>query len=391
MTQKQVMMLKVNKNIGVILILVCCCIAFAGCWNYRELDQLAIASGAAMDINADGTVKLTIEVVNIAGDGQVNYEPKYIESDGTTFFEATRKAIAKVGKKIYWSHAKVIVISEELARESINKYLDFLFRDAEAREDTWLLISKEKTAGEILQSKGMIKPIVSFEIDDTMRSQKSISRFPFIEMFEFFDRLFYKQVAPILPTVHLVEQHGAKTPQIAGTAMFKSYKLIGFLDDEETKCMLWLRDEVKGGLAIIKDVGEVKDDVTLEIYKSKSKFTPIIQANALKIVVDIDLDVSMGEIIGTTNFIENPGKQLLKESAEKQIEEEIKKTYTMVRDTYNADIFGFGRLVEMKMPKVWNQIKDEWDDYFAELELDVKVDIKIRGSATTRRPLKVGE
>ena len=208
--------------------LICSCVIVTGCWNYKEIDQLAIATGATVDKNADGTVLITIEVVNIAGDGQVTYESKYVEESGDTVFDAAREALTKEGKKIHWSHAKVVVISEEIAKEDITKYLDFLFRDAETREDTWLLISREKTAGEILQSKGMLNPIVSFQIDDTMRSQKAISRFPYVELFEFFDRLFYKQVAPVLPAVHLVEQHGEKTPKVSGTAIFKDKKLIVF-------------------------------------------------------------------------------------------------------------------------------------------------------------------
>lgn len=385
------MTVKVNKWFCFIIMMICCCIIFTGCWNYKELDELAIASGAALDKNTDGTIHLTIEVVNIAGDGQVVYEPKYVESDGETFFEAARKAITKEGKRIYWSHAKVIIMSEELAREDIAKYLDFLFRDAEAREDTWLLISREKTAGEILQSKGVLKSMVSFQIEDTMRSQKSISRFPFIELFEFFDRLFYKQVAPILPTVHLVQQDDEKTPEVVGTAVFKDKKLIGFLNEEDTKNMLWLRDEVRGGLVIIKDAAGTKENVTLEIYKSKTKITPIIQEGILKMKAEIDLDVSIGEIMGSTDFISSVGKQKLTKAAEVQIEKEINNMYTMLRDKYDADVFGFGRRIEMEMPVVWNQIKGDWDEFFAELELDLNVHIDIRGSATTRVPLKTGE
>ncbi|MDF2890673.1 MAG: germination protein Ger(X)C family [Clostridia bacterium] len=228
------MKLRKNRAVLFIMMLICSCIVFTGCWNYREVESLAIAAGAAVDRNEDGTIHITIEVVNIGGDGQVSYEPVYIESDGETFFEAVRSAISKEGKKIYWSHAKVIVISEEIARVDIVKYLDFLFRDAEAREDTWLLISTEKTAGEILRGKGLLKPIVSFQLDDTMRSQKATSRFPFIELFEFFDRLFYKQVSPVLPMVRLVEQHGLKTPQVGGTAIFKDGKMIGTLDENHT-------------------------------------------------------------------------------------------------------------------------------------------------------------
>ena len=384
--------LKINKALILIIVLIFNSMVLTGCWNYKEINELAIAAGVAVDKNADDTVHLTIEVVNISGGAKTTtYEPKFVESDGDTFFEAVRKAITKDGRKIFWSHAKVAIVSEELAREGILKYLDFLFRDAETREDSWLLISREKTAGEILQSKGMLKPIVSYQIDDTMRSQKSISRFPFIQLYEFFDRVFYKQVSAILPAVQLIEQHGEKTPQVGGTAIFKRDKLVGFLDEEDTEGVLWLRDEIKGGIVILKNVSGTKDKVTLEIFKSKCKITPVMQAGVLKMKVEVDLDAGIGEIMGSADYISSPGKQKLIKVAEEQIEKNIEKVYTLVRDKYNADVFGFGRRIEMKMPAAWNQIKGEWDDFFADLEIEVAVNLKIRGSATTRIPLKVGE
>lgn len=388
MKMKRVIKLKVNKRFILIIVLMCSSIAFTSCWNYREVEQLAIVAGTAIDRNEDGTIHITVEVVGISGDGQISYQPVYIEEDGDTFFEAARRSISLNGKRLYWSHAKVVIISQELAKEEISKYLDFLFRDAEAREDIWLLVSAEKTAGEILRGKSMFKPIVSFEIDDIMRSRKSISRFPYIEMFEFFDRLLYKQVSPILPAVRLNNQGGKVTPQIEGTAIFKKNKLTGFINAENTKSMLWLRDEVKGGLVIIKDAAGTKEDVTLEIFRSKSKITPVLQDGVLKIKADIDLNVNIGEVGGSTDFISSPGKKKLVEAAQKQLEKNIKDTYIMIRDTYNADVFGFGRRVEMKLPNVWNQIKNDWDQFFTELELDVKVKVQIRGSAATRIPLK---
>jgi spore germination protein KC len=390
-TRKLVIKLKINKALILIFVLIFNSLILTGCWNYKEVDELAIAAGVAVDKNADDTVHLTIEVVNISGGTEATYEPKYIESDGNTFFEAVRRAIAREGRRVYWSHAKVAIVSEELAREDILKYLDFLFRDAETREDSWLLISREKKAGEILQSKGILNPIVSFQIDDTMRAQKSISRFPFIQLYEFFDRVSYQQVSAIAPTVQLVEQHGEKTPLVGGTAIFKKEKLIGFLNEEDTKMILWLRDEVQGGLVIIKNVSGTKDNVTLEIFNSKSKITPLMQEGVLKIKVEVDLDVGIGEIFGSTDFINNPGKQKLIKAAEDNVEGDIKKVYTMIRDKYKADVFGFGRRIEMKMPGIWKQIKQDWDKFFAELEIDVDVNVKIRGSATTRIPLKAGE
>ncbi|MDF2890672.1 MAG: Ger(x)C family spore germination protein [Clostridia bacterium] len=111
----------------------------------------------------------------------------------------------------------------------------------------------------------------------------------------------------------------------------------------------------------------------------------------LKIKADIDLDTVIGEIAGTTDFISSAGKQTLIKAAKEQMEKDIMSMYFIARDQYNADVFGFGRRIEMKMPAVWNQIKEHWDEFFAELELDVNINIEINGSATTRTPLKVGE
>jgi spore germination protein KC len=391
MTRRPVMKLRRVRILLFIVVLISCSIFLAGCWNYKEVEELAIVAGSAVDKNEDGTMHLTVEIVDISTDSGVTYKPVYIESDGKTFFDAVRKAVTIEGKKLYWSHAKAIIISQELAKEDITKYLDFPYRDAETREDIWLLVSMEKTAKEVLQCKGKLKPIQSLEIDDTMRSQKVSSRFPSIEFYEFIDRLFYKHVAPILPAIRVIEQQGEKTSQIEGTAVIKGKKLVGHLDAEETKCMLFLRNEVKGGVIPLSNIAGTKNEVTLEIYKSKSKIVPVAEGETIKMKVDIDLDVSLGEIIGSMDFTKEPEKSRLIASAKKKIEDKIEQTFYKVRDEYDADIFGFGRRIDMKQPQVWNQIKDEWDDLYKGLELEVKVNLKIRGSAATRMPLSTGE
>lgn len=385
--------MKHNKSKAVLLaaIIMCLSAMLTGCWNYREIEQLAIIAGVAIDKNEEGQIKLTLEVVNISTDGQTAFEPVYVEISGESFFDASRRGITLQGKRLYWSHAKVVIVSEEIAREDIIKYLDFLFRDAEAREDIWLLISQEKTAAEIIKAKGQAKPIISFEIDDTMRSQRSVSRFPFIELYEFFDRYFYKNVDNVLPLVRLNQQENEVTAQVEGSAIIKGNKMIGFLDEEHTKRMLWLRDEVKGGLVVINSVEGTEDDVTLEIYKSKTKLTPQVEEDQLKMKVEIELDASIGEILGHGDYINGEGKKRFVEFAQKYIKKQIEETYITARDQYESDIFGFGRRFEMKLPQVWNQIKDEWEQWYAELELDVTVKLKIRGSATTRTPLRPGE
>ncbi|MDF2519532.1 MAG: germination protein Ger(X)C family [Clostridia bacterium] len=383
------MISKVNKAVLAFLILVI--MLTTGCWNYREVEQLAIVAGVALDKNEDGTLQVTVETVDIRGGTQGTYEPEYIEIEGESLFESNRRAIAIGGKRLYWSHAKAIILSKELAEEDISKYLDFLFRDQEAREDIWILVSKDSTAREVLQSTSKFKNIVAFEIDDTMRSQRSLSRFPNIELYEFFDRMFYTNVSPVLPAVCLEEQAGGAASKVGGTAIFKNNKLVGFLSEKETRNMLWLRDEVEGGFYVVDNVMGEGNRVTLEIHKSKSGIKPIIEDDVLKMKADIRIDVFIVEISGGVNVIENPGREILIKKATESIKADIMSTYKKVQDEYKADIFGFGREIDMHMPYVWNEIKNDWDERFQETELVLNADIRVNGTATTRLPLPKGE
>lgn len=380
-----------NKRILMGLILMIACITFTGCWNYKEIEDLAIVAGAAIDKNEDGTIHLTTEIADVTSDGQVSYKPVLLEIDGDTFYDCVRRGSTMEGKRLYWSHAKVVIISQEIAKEDVIQYLDFLFRDSEARADIWLLVSREKTAKEILESKGKGMPIISFQIDSTMRAHQTLSRFPFIELYEFFDRIFFKNVSPVLPAVHLVSKQGEKVAQVEGTAIFKDNKLIGFFEVEDTKSMLWLRDEVYGGLIILKNIAGTKDDIALDIFKSKTKFSPYVQDGKLKMKVKIELETGIAEQLGTTDFYNSAALAKLSKAAEKEIENQIKATYKLTQEKYNADIFGFGRRIDIKLPYVWNEIKNDWDKTFADLELEVDVKLDIRGTAITKTPLKVGE
>ncbi|NMA15164.1 MAG: hypothetical protein GX930_08020 [Clostridia bacterium] len=53
---------------------------------------------------------------------------------------------------------------------------------------------------------------------------------------------------------------------------------------------------------------------------------------------------------------------------------------------YNTDIFGFGEAVHKKYPKQWEEIEDEWDDYFPEIKLSLEVEAKLRRSGMTTKP-----
>lgn len=263
---------------------------------------------------------MTVEVVGISsGEKGGEIKPVYIEMKGDTFFDAARRAVSLAGKRLYWSHAKVMVLSQDIAGHDVDRVLDFVERDAEVREDMWLVVSKEKTAVEVLKSKPVIEKIVSFEIDSMMRAQKSVSRFPSVELYMFVNRLQGNKEDAFLPAAKMVETKDGKTLHMSGTAVFDKNRLTGWLDEPESKLLLCIRNELEGGLFIIEKAAGTDTDVALEIYQNKTKVEPMISGETIMFDINIKPVVYIAELEGNTDFISKKGRDRLKKSAEERI------------------------------------------------------------------------
>lgn len=132
-----------KKNLIMILILFHILFLTTGCWNRRELNELAIATGMAIDITDDDQYLVTVQIVN---PGEVaSKQAKGTQASVTTFeakagsiSEAIRKMTTNAPRKIYLSHLRILVLSEELAKHGIGKSLEFLSRDHEMRTDFYI-------------------------------------------------------------------------------------------------------------------------------------------------------------------------------------------------------------------------------------------------------------
>lgn len=364
-----------------------------GCWNYREIEKLSIVAGAAID-KEDDQYLMTVEIANLAGGKEAKVESKKIEAKGDTIFDAARNVIKISGKRLYWSHVKVVIFSQEIAREGIIQAIDWFNRDAETRMSTNMLISKEKTAKELLEKQSITAEIRSFEMYDMLTSQESLSKAPRIAVYEFINALAAQGKSAVLPAVGITENEGQKTSELSGTAVFKEDRLIDFLDGEDTKYFLFILNKVRGGLLIQKVRTESSDaNVTLEIFSelTNTKIKPIYSNGKLTMKLDVYITVSIGEIGGTENYINEPGRAKLKKDVEESLKDNIKRVIKKVQNDYGSDIFGFGSIVKGDMPYVWKDIEKDWEKIYKDLDVNVNVDVDITNSALVVKPIKKGD
>jgi spore germination protein KC len=211
------------KKAMLIFILILFPFISSGCWNYREVDKMAIAAGIAVD--RDPITKdyiMTVEVVNISAQSQyATISSEIYTSKAKTMFDAVRNLIEMTGLRLFWSHAKVLIVSEEIAKEGMIPVIDWYLRDSEIRINMWLLISKGNSAGEILRNKVGINNIVSFHIDDIMKNGEVVYKFPTTNIVRFADEISGEGISASVATIRNEKIDDKIGPRVEGSAIFK--------------------------------------------------------------------------------------------------------------------------------------------------------------------------
>lgn len=382
------------KNIKLFLLsgyLLSITIFLSGCWNYREIESLAIVSGIAVDKKDDKYIVST-EIIDIKGGKNSTINTRLLSMEGDTIFDAVRNTIKIEGKKLYFSQAEILVISKEIAEESIIPIIDWVSRDNEPRYTLHFLISKEKPAKEILMQQPNTMDVLSFELNEMIRSEKSLSKTVNIEEWQLMNDLSCRGISAVLPTIDVTTVNNVPTTEITGTGVFKGERLVGFLDGEETKTFLFISDKIKGGLLVNKEYEEDSPtNISLEILKNKTKVKPRYVNGKIIIEIATNTDVAIGENGGKADYIDEPGRTILKKDFEAKLENDIKNLVIKVQEQYDSDIFGFGRSIKINMPGLWKQLEPQWDEMFRNVEVEVHSTIDIKNSALQSKSIKVGD
>lgn len=339
-----------------------------------------------MDYNEDKNYIVTTELIN--------FEKGDIKSDifsviGETFFDGVRNLINLSGRKLYWAHSKVIVISEQIAKDGLIQVLDLVYRDAELRTDMIVLISSEISAKEILEAEAeKINILKAFHSKDIIESGGDVSTYNGVPLWRVVKDINSDDISPLLPIVFISSHGEVDSIEIGGMAVFKKDKMVGYLNQDESKIAFLIKNQLDGGVFVmpIPENHEV-NSITFEMFENKSKFKSMLQENIPKITIDVELAVGIAEIDGIINFKEKESREEIISKAEKMLASEIEDLILKVKNEYKSDVLGFLKVIKDKYPSYWKE--NDKDEILASLEYDVNVEIVIRGSALFYKPLEI--
>ena len=366
-----------------------------GCWNYRELNQLAITTAMAIDLTDDGDYQVSLLIANGKNNQTNNREGQsqtvVYSGEGETLSRAFREINLQIPKIPYIGHLGVVVVSEDVAKDGMRGVLDYLLRNPESVKRFYLIMAKDNSAEDVIQVLSPLETFPGQSISTNIslsNEQEAIATA--ITYSKFVENLLKDGKDPSLPTISIsgdpdkgssnknLESSDIETKTKLGPiALFNGDKLAHVVTDSESRGINIITNQI--------------DEMIIELECKEGN----IVVNLTGVSSNINVDLKDGEPIATIS-VDSEGeiqeitcdKDIQKDKVILEIEADIKKklkkkleSAVEVTKEYDSDVFGIGNLFYKKYPDYFRGL-DNWDDVYENVSFEYKINIRLntRGS-----------
>ena len=387
-----------RKTALVFLALSVLALLISGCWDSTEVNDLAVITTVGLDLAEDRQLELSVKIYltspaasQQSGGGMS--EPGGGDSGksvvrwakGVNMADAASKLQKLITRKVFWGQAEAFIFGERLAREGLTEPMDYLIRHPTPRERANVFVS-ESTAKEVLLLDPPIERSVADALREMAKSQTGLN----ITMKELAQMMAGKSKAAVIPIVKIQPKQENQEPFVfvQGTAILKNGKMVGLMDDDVTRGVMWLRNEVKRATVTVTPKN-TQGYVSVQMLRSRTRLIPQIQGDDWSITVRIE---ALDEIIQNTTDLDLSVPKHL-EQLEKALGDDINHRMNMAlaqaQKKMKADIFQFADEFYRKYPKEWGKNKDRWDEIFPNVDVRLETNVKIaRPGLVGKNPFK---
>lgn len=385
------------RKIAVILIVMLSLLQ-TGCWNAREINELAFVLSMGIDKTNDGEFKITAQIASpesysktpsgTATGGKA--KPFWmVSTTGKTVFEAIRNMASISSRRIFWSHIKVIIISERVARGDTLEIFDFFTRNVELRLRTLVAVTPEE-AGKLLEVVPEMEKDPAVYLETIIQNKNLTGKSYRIMLKDFLEDYLDPNVGPVTSRIVVDKSESRPVLKTSGAYVFDGNKVIASLNEEKTRGLLWIKNQANDSVRITTCPYDDKP-VTLEIKKAKSSFKSYWDNGVPHFTINVKVDAIITEQSCLTDFNDRKKLGELEKALEVNIRGDMESTITTAKEL-QVDFLGLSRIIHRQHKEEWHQISySKWNKLFrnTEVAIDVKVNINHVSLARPLKPIKL--
>ena len=379
------------------LTLFICCSVLISCDHLTRLNQRAIIQAIGIDyVPALKEFNLALLVFTPeGGGGPTSIDPskpnsKIIYTSGKTQSEAFKNATELQGKQLFLGDNHLVIIGHDAAKTKLREILSFFNNNPNTRTDVDF-VTTHHLAQEIIQlplSQGLTPVDVFTNLLENTRVHGKGVRSKLLDVSQ---ADISETLSPVLPVIEINHEPKADTSKtsdadtkieplsklrLTGSAVFKGGKLVGYLNESDSRGLAFVRNELTQTL--YSDTTDVITTSTLLIYNSKTKLS-LTSTDPLTISVKIKPKASILEIdkIEGVEYLTDKDLQELTTKIEKQIYYDCFSIIHKALHVYNTDLFHFGDTIWKENPEFYKTIQPNFDTILKTIQFDIDVDINL--------------
>jgi spore germination protein KC len=423
--------MKIRENtartiiIGLILIMI---FFTAGCHDAIEIDEMVYVVAMGLDSGTNGNVRMSMLLavpiaVGVGPEpGELDKATTMITVEAPTIYGGMNIANSMMSKQLNFSHAKLVVISSDVAQTGIERYLNTFNRFREFRPNTFLGISIGLAEDFLRASKPILEanPAKYYELLMDSWKNTGFSVGSYVEDFYTDMRSIDSEAVAALLDVNSLEDssefekilgepqnehkimEGDYTAEFVpavfdsksinmGAAVFKGDKMVGELNGRETVYYLMVSGKLQDAYFTVPDpqqgiIGEGNEAKFVSLRLNLAR-KPVIQVemkeNTPQVTAHILLEGNILTAEGEKDYSSGEGLKQLEDFSAEYIREDILSFMEKTRDEFNSDICGAGKKMKQKFLFWDDWVRFLWAEKYQYAAFDVVTEVSIRRTGMT--------
>ena len=369
------------KKIKIIGCLIAAALLLCGCIPSKELNQKLIVQAIGIDLQ-DNEYMVTLQVYFPQGGGGQSFvdmskpNNQIVQGRGETISQAVQDAEMSQGKETFFGHNELIIVGKSLAEGGLFPISSFLNSFNELRPNIHMLVA-EDTAEEIVraQIEGSILP--AHVLGKAVSSGEDTGFVTQCTLIDVMKSLKGDGSQIYAPIVGIKKDEDDKIQAtFEETAVFQEGRFIGGLDQNHTRGLLWINDQIVRANILVEDesYGKLSVQITRGTTRRKTKLE---DGQIIMEICVATKGIINERVSGDISPVQNEDIDRIEKQLANTIQQEMEETLEIGLSQYQSDIFNFAADISKYQPQFYITHQENWSETLPEINCRISVDCNI--------------
>ena len=369
------------KKLKMLSIIVASYTLIAGCAEPKILERLSLATLIGYDAgDEEKDISATFIIRRVTPEFQSDVVARSATAETT---KGTRDEVSlQTAKKVAKGQLRVVLFSEEFAKEGIGQMIYNLLMNPEISNGVYLSVVE-----------GEIKPFLEYQYENISDIGQHIYNLLGHNIEE--DKLLSSTIhetgrdyySPTRQILLPIIKRKDNLVEVTGLAFFREGQMAGRLPAEDIFYVKLLREGHENGSfnlvldgknleSLVANEKEVPDEIPVAFESIKSKMTmKLVNQTTPEFDVNIDINLRLTEIDDAIQIEHKEKNEWLQKEVNKKMEAKLSDLIKYSQEL-NSDVFGFGEYYESRVRDA-NLTPEEHDEMYPNMKVNIHINSKI--------------